>query len=115
MRMADQEPWVYDTSPKSAKEKVAFKNNVPFGPEVYETIKSTIELLSRRMKKRPISLEMSVDEAREASGGLSLEESKWLSDAVETLIEDAYRYGPPLRIPNIAPPPEGEGEIQIEK
>lgn len=108
--MAEQEPWVYDTSPKSAKQKAAFKNNVPFSDDVYETMKSSIDLLTRRMKKREAGKDMSIDEANEATSGLTIEEAKWLSNAVEILIEDAYKYGPPLRIPNIAPPPGMEEE-----
>jgi hypothetical protein len=111
LRMAEQEPWVYDTSPKSAKQKAAFKNNVPFDDDVYETMKSSIDLLSRRMKKREAGKDMSIDEASEATSGLTIEEAKWLSNAVEILIEDAYKYGPPLRIPNIAPPPGMEEEM----
>ena len=107
---AEQEPWVYDTSPKSAREKAAFKNNVPFAPEVYETMKSSIDLLSKRMKRKTIGAEMSIDEALEAAGSISLEEAKWLGEAVEILIEDAYKYGPPLRPANIAPPPSSEKE-----
>lgn len=110
LRMAEQEPWVYDTSPKSAKQKAAFKNNVPFDDDVYETMKSSIDLLTRRMKKREAGKNMSIDEAKEATSGLTIEEAKWLSNAVEILIEDAYKYGPPLRIPNIAPPPGTEEE-----
>ena len=106
LRMSEQQPWVYDTSPKNAKQKAAFKNNVPFDDDVYETMKSSIELLTRRMKKREAENDMSIDEANEATSGLTIEEAKWLSDAVEVLIEDAYKYGPPLRIPNIAPPPD---------
>ena len=102
--MAEQEPWVYDTSPKSAREKAAFKNNVPFGPEVYETMKSSIDLLSKRMKRKTVGAAMSIDEALEAAGSISLAEAKWLGEAVEILIEDAYKYGPPLRSINIAPP-----------
>lgn len=108
--MAEQQPWVYDTSPKSAREKATFKNNVPFGPEVYETMKSSIDLLSKRMKRKTVGAEMSIDEANEAAGSLSLEEAEWLGEAVEILIEDAYMYGPPLRTVNIAPPSGSEKE-----
>mmetsp|Transcript_13544 Transcript_13544/g.13137 ORF Transcript_13544/g.13137 Transcript_13544/m.13137 type:complete len:156 (-) Transcript_13544:490-957(-) len=94
-----QEPWVYDTAPKSAREKAAFKSQIPFSEETYDTLKGSIELLSRRMKaKAAEGSDMSIDEKLEAEKlTLTLEEAKWLSNAVETLIEDAYKYGPPAR------------------
>lgn len=110
-----QEPWVYDTSPKSAREKAAFRSQVPFSQDIYETLKSSIELLSRRMKiKVEPGKDMSIDEAREAAAGsLTLEEAKWLCDSVEMLIEDAYKYGPPIR-PARLPAPSEDGVSESE-
>lgn len=110
-----QEPWVYDTSPKSAREKAAFRSQVPFSQDIYETLKASIELLSRRMKmKVEPGKDMSIDEAREAAvSSLTLDEAKWLCESVEMLIEDAYKYGPPLR-PARLPIPSEEGSSEAE-
>jgi hypothetical protein len=61
-----QEPWVYDTAPKSAREKAAFKSQIPFSEDTYDTLKGAIELLSRRMKaKAAEGRDMTIDEALE--------------------------------------------------
>ena len=98
-----QSPWVYDTSPKSAKEKASFRNQVPFKDDVYGTLKGSIELLTKRlaMNKDLSGVEiskLSIDErAAMALKSLTVDEAQWLVDAVEVIIDDAYRYGPPPR------------------
>jgi len=95
-----QAPWVYDTSPKSAKEKASFRNQVPFSEDIYETLKGTIELLTKRlaMKKDVDVSKLSIDErAAMAMKSLSVDEAQWLKSAIEVIIDDAYRYGPPPR------------------
>jgi hypothetical protein len=41
-RQQEQEPYVYDKAPKSAREKAAFKSQVPFSDDMYERLKSSI-------------------------------------------------------------------------
>jgi hypothetical protein len=96
-------PWVYDNSPKSAKEKAAFKSQVPFSDDMYEAIKGTIELLNKRLKistdshKDPSQL--TIDEAAElATKTLTVDEATWLSEAIEVILDDALRYGPPKKL-----------------
>jgi len=98
-----QLPWVYDKTPKSAKEKARFGSQVPFDEEVYETMKHTIELLTKRlsMNKDPSKVDMSklsIDEQSMLSmKSLTVEESLWFANAIEIIIADAYKYGPPVR------------------
>ena len=81
---------------------------------MYETLKGSIEILTRRMKVKKIdpTKDMSIDEALEATAGLSLEEAKWLLESVELLIEDAYKYGPPLRPARIEESSAGASESE---
>ena len=98
-----QLPWVYDKTPKSAKEKARFGSQVPFDEDVYETMKHAIELLTKRlsMNKDPSKVDMSklsIDEqAMLSMKSLTVEESQWFADAIEIIIADAYKYGPPVR------------------
>ena len=81
-----KQPWQDNRpEPKSARERVAFKNKVPFSEEMYGTIKSAIELLSKRSRSDP------------APQVLSVEEATWLRGAVDRIIDDAKMYGPPAR------------------
>ena len=90
----EKQPWV-DTrpEPKTARERVSFKNKVPFSDDMYETLKRTIELLSKRARTDPDPEKLTVDEA------------VWLKGAVEVILEDAKRYGPPPRPERVAQPP----------
>lgn len=83
---SSKQPWQDNRpEPKSARERVAFKNKVPFSEEMYGTIKSAIELLSKRSRSDP------------APQVLSVEEATWLRGAVDRIIDDAKMYGPPAR------------------
>ena len=102
-------PWVYDTAPKSAREKAAFKNQVPFSDDLYEMIKNSIEILNKRLlistnrHKDPSTL--SIDEAAELRiKSLTTEEALWLTQAVEVIIADAQKFGPPEKPPKITDP-----------
>ena len=92
-----------DKGPKSAKEKARFGSQVPFDEGVYETMKGAIELLTKRlsMNKDTSKIDvskLSIDERAALSmKSLTVEESLWLADAVEYIIADAYKYGPPAR------------------
>ena len=95
-----QSPWVSDKAPKSAKEKASFKNQVPFREEVYETVKGAIELLTKRlnMNKDLAMSKLSLDEQAALSmKTLTVDEAQWLAAAVEVILDDAYKYGPPAR------------------
>ena len=77
-----RQAWVSTSEPKTAREKASFKNKIPFNEEMYEVLKSSIELLSDRMStKQP----------------LTPEQAAWLSNAVEIIISDANMFGPPAR------------------
>jgi len=77
-----KQAWVPTNEPKTAREKASFKNKIPFNEEMYEVLKSSIELLSDRMStKQP----------------LTVDQVTWLSDAVEIIISDAKMFGPPAR------------------
>ena len=55
----------------NARETAKFKNKVPFDEDIYEVLKTVVELLTRRLndpKQQP----------------LSAEEAKWLNEGVET-------------------------------
>jgi hypothetical protein len=64
---------------------VSFKNKVPFTEDVYETMKKAIELLSKRARTDP------------PPEILTVEEAKWFKSAIEVIIADAKKYGPPPR------------------
>lgn len=83
-RQGEKLPWVLNPEPKTARERAQFKNKVPFSEEIYETIKRSIELLSER---------------KNSGQNLSVDDAKWLKDAVEVIIADAHKYGPPSRPP----------------
>ena len=96
-------PWVYDKTPKSAREKARFGSQVPFKEDVYETMKGAIELLTKRLSmnkdlsKMDVS-KLSIDEqALLSMKSLTVEESLWFADAIQIIIADAYKYGPPAR------------------
>jgi hypothetical protein len=59
-------------------------------------VKRSIELLSARKNSGQV---------------LSVENAKWLRDAVETIIADAHKYGPPPKPPRSEnqPPPPSKG------
>ena len=82
-------PWVYDKTPKSAKEKARFGSQVPFKEDVYETMKGAIEILTKRltMNKDTSKMDMSklsIDErALLTMKSLTVEESLWFADAIE--------------------------------
>lgn len=87
-------PWLSTRpEPKTARDRVAFKNKVPFTDDVYETLKKCIELLSKRTRSNP------------APEMLTVEEAAWFKNAVESVIADAKLYGPPPR-----PPPSTKKE-----
>ena len=82
-------PWVYDKTPKSAKEKARFGSQVPFKEDVYETMKGAIEILTKRLNMNKVTSKMdmsklSIDErALLAMKSLTVEESLWFADAIE--------------------------------
>lgn len=77
-----KQAWVATSEPKTAREKASFKNKIPFNEEMYEVLKSSIELLSDRMStKQP----------------LTPEQAAWLTDAIEIILADAKMFGPPAR------------------
>ena len=76
----NQQAWIGTNEPKTARDKASFKNKIPFNEDMYEILKSSIEILSDRMNtKQPLTTEQAV----------------WLSNAIEIIIEDANKYGPP--------------------
>ena len=77
-----KQAWESRSETLSIKAKNQFKNQVPFSNEMYETIKTAVELLSGRS-----------DASNPAM--LTSEEANWFADAVEAIIEDANMYGPP--------------------
>lgn len=77
-----KQAWVSTNEPKTAREKASFKNKIPFNEEMYDVLKSSIEILSDRMSsKQP----------------LTPDQAAWLSEAVEVILSDAKMYGPPAR------------------
>ena len=77
-----KQAWTPAPEPKTVRERASFKSKVPFNEEMYEILRTTIEILSDRIKsKAPITSEQAV----------------WLQDAVELIIADAQQYGPPPR------------------
>lgn len=79
-RPQSKQAWPAQVEPKTARERASFKNKVPFSEHMYETLKTTIQMLSDRIK---------------TSNPLSVQESEWLQTAVELIITDANLYGPP--------------------
>ena len=79
---SNKQAWQMPPEPKTARDRASFKNKVPFSEEIYETLKTGIELLSERVKSK---------------SPLTLEEANWLQNAAEVIIEDANKYGPPER------------------
>ena len=81
--------------PKTARERVSFKNKVPFSDDMYSTLKRAIELLSDRVR---------VDLSATQGVPLSKDDAAWLATAVEAIITDAKMYGPPVRPERIPSP-----------
>ena len=74
---------------KTAREKASFSNKIPFSEDMYKVLKTSIELLSRRSTdKVPVSKE----------------EAQWFADAIDVIIDDAKKYGPPPRPPKRTEP-----------
>ena len=97
-------PWTYDNDSKltSAKDKASFKNQVPFSEEMYDIVKTALEMLTGRQKMGTDSLknpsDLTVDERNSISKmSLTVEEAEWLVQAVELIVADAKVYGPPLK------------------
>jgi hypothetical protein len=67
---------------KTARDMTDFKNKVPFSAEIYETIKGSIEVLNTRIQGQE---------------PLTREEAEWLILAVDEIVADAHKYGPPPR------------------
>jgi hypothetical protein len=84
---SDKQSWESNTDGLSAKAKQEFKNKVPFSDDVYETIKAAVNLLSARSSKERTLL--------------TRDEADWFAEAVEVIIEDANRYGPPKPPPRV--------------
>lgn len=80
----NKQAWVPAPEPRTARERASFKNKIPFSESMYEVLKTSIQLLTERMKSK---------------APLTIDEANWLSQAVETIIEDANMYGPPARRP----------------
>lgn len=77
--------------------KSDFSKKVPFSEDMYKTIKRAIELLSARStNEQP----------------LSIEDAKWLKDAVDVIIEDAHKQGPPPPPPRATQPPPAQKKAQ---
>ena len=88
-----KQPWINTRpEPKTARERVSFKNKIPFTDDMYETIKRAIELLSKRARTDPAPEKLTVDEA------------EWFKGAVEIILEDAKKFGPPPRPERTAAP-----------
>lgn len=76
-------PWTGDNDgKKSVREMAKFKNKVPFDEDTYKVLKASIELLSKRIEEGEL---------------LTKDEAKWMVNAVEHIIEDAHKYGPPAK------------------
>ena len=83
----NKQAWEYNTEGLSVKAKQEFKNKVPFSDDIYATIKTAVSLLSARSSKEKTLL--------------TQDEADWLVDAVEVILEDANRYGPPKPPPRV--------------
>jgi hypothetical protein len=93
VHMSDKEeqvPWTVGEGKKTARERAQFKNKVPFGEETYEVIRAAILLLSKRS----------------AGEKLTVEETEWFRDAVEAIVEDANKFGPPPKPVKVDPETE---------
>lgn len=88
---SQQQAWQRTEEPKSAREKAAFKSKVPFSEDLYTVLKKSIELLSIRVRNER---------------KLTKEEAVWFGDAIDVIMDDARRYGPP-------PKPERVDEPQM--
>lgn len=64
------------------RDQAKFENKVPFSAETYDVIKRAIELINRRLNEGEV---------------LSTEETGWFTEAIDHIMEDANKYGPPLR------------------
>jgi hypothetical protein len=73
-----------DKDKLSTRAKTQFKNNVPFSADMYDTIKSAIELLTDRIQA-------------ENPQPMGEDEAEWLKNAVEVIIADAQMYGAPAK------------------
>lgn len=78
--VSQQQAWTPSEIPKTAKEMANFKNKIPFDEDMYVVLKTTIELMTSRIKNHE---------------PLKVTETAWLSDAVEIIIQDARTFGPP--------------------
>lgn len=87
-----QIPWTPRDEPQTARERAQFKNKVPFDEDIYEVMKATLKLFTKR-----------IGNSERMPQKLSVEEAQWLQSAVEMIIEDARMYGPPEK--PISPPP----------
>lgn len=85
-----------DKNKLSTRAKTQFKNNVPFSADMYDTIKSAIELLTDRIQA-------------DNPQPLDEEEAQWLENAVEVIIADAQMYGAPAKPVRREYPDEEEG------
>ena len=77
-----KQAWTPAPEPKTVRERASFKSKVPFNEEMYEILRTTIEILSDRIKSK---------------AAITSEQAAWLQDAVELIIADAQQYGPPPR------------------
>lgn len=85
-RLFDGEPFVMK-EPKSARDRAQFKNKIPFSEDMYNVLRRAIELLSRRVEV--------------GAGPLPLDDALWLHKAVDDIIEDAKKFGPPQKPPRV--------------
>lgn len=70
------------TEPKSSRDRAAFRNKIPFSEDMYNTMRKFIDILSKRI---------------ESNSPISMEESSYLLEAVDIIIDDAKKYGPPVK------------------
>lgn len=69
---------------KTAREKASFSNKIPFNEDMYKVLKKAIELLSKRSTdKTPVTKN----------------EAEWFADAINVIIDDAKKFGPPPKPP----------------
>jgi hypothetical protein len=67
------------TEPLTAREKAQFKNKIPFDEDMYEVLKTAIQILSKRIKEEPV----------DAS------EAQWFESAIDIIMTDAKKFAPP--------------------
>lgn len=81
---SNKQAWIPAPEPTNARERASFKSKIPFSESMYEVLKTSIELIAERMRSK---------------APLTIDEATWLTQAAETIIEDANLYGPPARPP----------------